>query len=290
MRVLLPAVVPLMFCFQASAEDEDWGALLGVGDESESSTGVIGMTAEELDAYAKEESAVGSEDDEVPDVFVRNRRRFVLREVKFNSDWDCDPTAVPALVHQFKRLTGMDSQALVPRSPLTLESDSLTDWPFIYMTAHYAFNLNDHESKGLRRFIMNGGFLYADDCLYGQTFGPAFEGEIQRVFPEFDWKTMEYSDPVYGMVYQQKYRSKAIHESGVPRVIRNANPWSGLFIGGSVSVLYTPQDFGCHWEISSPPTPTNPLGAGMHNMDLVPGARDAAYKIGINIIFYSFLH
>ncbi len=76
----------------------------------------------------------------------------------------------------------------------------------------------------------------------------------------------------------------------MPRVIRNANPWSGLFIGGSVSVLYTPQDFGCHWEISSPPTPTNPLGAGMHNMDLVPGARDAAYKIGINIIFYSFLH
>ena len=37
-----------------------------------------------------------------PDDFIRNRRRFVIREMKFNADWDTDPTSLPALVDQLK--------------------------------------------------------------------------------------------------------------------------------------------------------------------------------------------
>ena len=44
-----------------------------------------------------------------------------------------------------------------------------------------AFTLSDQELAGLRKYLKNGGFLYADDCLFGFPFGPAFHGEMRRV-------------------------------------------------------------------------------------------------------------
>ena len=213
-----------------------------------------------------------------------------MQEIKINSDWDCDPTAVPAMVDQFKVRTGLDAQALLPRKPLTFDAPELLDWPFAYVTAHYAFSLTEAEEKGLRLYVERGGFLYADDCLYGQTFGPAFQGVMAKLFPETEFKAVDIKDTNQRLLYQQKYTFKNTHESGIPMEFMNANPFLCLMFNDRISVVYSPQDMGCGWEISSPPTPSNPLGAGMHSSDMNPGGREAGYRLGVNIILFSMAH
>lgn len=275
----------------AAVDADDWAAFLGArGEDEPAATEVIGMSAEELESYAAEQELDVAADEEKPDVFIRSRRRAVIREMKFATDWDCDPTAVPAMVDQFRRLTGMDAQALIPCKPLTFDSPDLFDYPFVYMTAHYAFKFSDAEADGFRRYVERGGFVMADDCLYGQTFGPAFAGEMQKIFPETKLAEIDHKDPVAGMVLKQKFSFQA-GEAGIPRVFMNQNPWLGISLGGNLGVLHTVQDIGCYWEISSPPTPSNPLGAGMHGKDTMePGSRIVAYQLGVNVILFSMLH
>jgi len=278
--------------YAADEASENWAATLGAAEEQDTAiadTGVVGMSTDELQAYAAANADSGEADTEVPDDFLKNRRRFVIREIKFNSDWDTDPTSLPAMIEQFKRRTGMDAQALQPRKPLTFDDPELIDWPFIFMTAHNAFTLSDAELAGLRRYLNNGGFLHSDDCLYGMPFGPAFHREMRKAYPEKDLKQFDLSSPNVGVMLKQKHAWDQTNEAGLPSTL-GSNAFEYLDLDGRMMVLYTPPDLGCMWEISSPPTPTNPLGTGMHNMDRIPGRREAAYRMGINIIFYAMTH
>ncbi len=218
---------------------EDWAA------EGGAESGVLGMSAAELDDYAASQSEGPQADDEKPQAFVRGRRRFVMREFKFNSDWDTDPTSLPAMVEQFKRLTGMDAQAMQPRQPLTMDAAELTDWPFVFMTAHNAFTLSEADIANLRTWLDRGGFLHADDCLYGFPFGSAFHGEIRKVFPEQELKPIPVAQPEFANLMRQKY-AMSDNEAGLPKQL-GTNPFEFIDVGGRMAVLYTPPDIGCFW-------------------------------------------
>ncbi len=272
-----------------SAKVEDWvRTLSGDRTESESDTGVVGMSASEAEALAAAEEEE-EDDEEVAEDFIRNRRRLVFREMKFASDWDTDPTAMTAMIYQFKRRTGMDSYALQPRRPLTFDDPDLLHWPLVFMTAHNAFTLSKKEILGLRRYLQNGGFLFADDCLYGFPFGPAFHSELMKVLPGTEFKELRPDQPVFSMMLKQKYTWPETNEAGLPGSLK-ANPFEYMLVDGRIGVLYTTPDLGCMWEISSPPTPSNPLGTGMHNWDRIPGLREDAYRISVNILLYSMIH
>jgi hypothetical protein len=273
------------------AEDDNWMPMLqgdSKTDDAAADTGILGMSSDEREALMAQ--AEEEPESEEPENFIRNRRRFVMREMKFNSDWDCDPTAVPAMVDQFKKRTGMDAQAMQPRKPLTFDDPELCDWPYIYMTAHNSFTLTEAELDGLRKFLDRGGFLHSDDCLYGNNaYGPSFQGELRKVYPEHELKPLEHEHPVHGMLLKQKYSWKKVNERGLPQPL-GSNPFSVIIKDGHLRAVYTPPDIGCMWEISSPPTPSNPLGTGMHNMDMFAPAREYAYRMGINFVMYAFTH
>ena len=294
------ACTVLLYAFVAHAaetspaKNDNWASILAGPDAKNSGdapadTGIVGMSSDELAALSTESSDSAEADSEVPDDFIRNRRRFVMRELKFNADWDTDPTSLPAFIEQYKRRTGKDAQALQPRNPLTFDAPDLCDWPFVFMTAHNAFTLSDPEAAGLKRYLQNGGFLHADDCLYGFPFGPAFHRELRKVFPEKELTPFNLETPNFGTLLKQFFKWDQVNEAGLSTALR-ANAFEYMDLDNRMSVLYTPPDLGCMWEISSPPTPTNPLGTGMHNMDRFPGMREAGYRIGINIVFYVMTH
>ena len=277
-------------CGAAFAAEDNWNAeLAGDSKEAAVDSGVVGMSSDEREALLNAQ-VDDTADEEVPADFVRNRRRFVMREIRFNSDWDCDPTAVPSMVDQFHKRTGMDAQALQPRKPLTFDDPDLVDWPYIYMTAHNSFCLSDAEKDGLRKYLDNGGFLHADDCLYGNNaFGPSFHGEMKRVYPEADFNPIEQAGAVIASLLKLKFSWPKTNERGLPSVL-GSNPFEGMVVDGHLRILYTPPDIGCMWEVSSPPTPSNPLGTGMHNMDMFPGMREAGYRMGVNFILFAMTH
>ena len=281
----------------APAGNDNWSAVLGASDaagtpgvqETQADTGVLGMSSDDMAAYTSAQNESADADGEVPEDFIRNRRRFVIREMKFNADWDTDPTSLSALIDQYKRRTGKDAQALQPRKPLTFDDPELFDWPYTFMTAHNAFTLSDPEAAGIKRYLSSGGFLHADDCLYGFPFGPAFHRELRKVFPEKELIPFSLETPLMGTLLKQKFSWEQTNEAGLPGALR-ANAFEYMELDNRMAVLYTPPDLGCMWEISSPPTPTNPLGTGMHNMDKFPGMREAGYRMGVNIVFYAMTH
>ena len=272
------------------AASEDWSsALSGGGDEAD--TGVLGMTSGDLDTYVTAQGGAGEADPEPEESFTRNRRRFVMREFKFGADWDCDPTALPAFIEQYKLRTEKDAMTPLPRRPLTFDSPDLFDWPFVYMTSHNGFALSDAEIAGLRRYLSRGGFLYCDDCQGspGQCY-LSLRRELKRVFPDNDgMKPFNLETPNFGMLLHQKYSWDGVNEAGLPMGLKT-KPFECLAIDGHMVAILSTPDIGCGWEVASPPTPSNPLGMGMHNLDNFAPMRENSYEMGVNIVFYAMSH
>ena len=101
--VLLRRVRGVRLADAPPPKSDNWAAILAGPDAKSNSAatlrptrGVVGMSSEELAALSTESAENAEADSEVPDDFIRNRRRFVMREMKFNADWDTDPTSLPA--------------------------------------------------------------------------------------------------------------------------------------------------------------------------------------------------
>jgi len=271
-----------------AGDAEGWVSEPAAGEDATAQDqGILGFDANE---YFKEQPEDDSgADDEPYENFVPQRRRLVIRELKHNADWDTDPTGLPAFVDQYKRQTGLDAYTHVPRAGLDWTDPEIFQWPMLYITGHNAFTLTDEDAAAMRRYVLNGGFLFVEDCLYGFPFGKAAHSELRKVFPEFAFERIDITNDVFKHLFSMKFSWPQVNEAGFPDP-EQPYFWEAIFIDGRIAVLYTTQDLGCQWEISSPPTPSNPLGGAMHSMDRIPGLRDVGYKLGINIMLYVLTH
>ncbi len=69
-------------------------------------------------------------------------------------------------------------------------------------------------------------------------------------------------------------------------------PFQIAMLNGRPAVIFCPNDYGCNWEVSSPPTALNPLGNPAH-ADPTPTTqmlREQVYQISINWLFYTLTH
>ena len=55
---------------------------------------------------------------------------------------------------------------------------NLLSYPFLYLTGHGEFTLNEAEASNLKKFLNNGGFLLADACCGNLEFDRAFRREL----------------------------------------------------------------------------------------------------------------
>ena len=69
-------------------------------------------------------------------------------------------------------------------------------------------------------------------------------------------------------------------------------PFQAVFIAGRPAILFCPNDYGCYWEVSSPPTALNPLGNPAHDAPtpFAQVAREQVYQFCINWLFYALTH
>ena len=69
-------------------------------------------------------------------------------------------------------------------------------------------------------------------------------------------------------------------------------PFQCAYLNGRPAILVCPNDYGCYWEVSSPPTALNPLGNSAHS-ETTPSVqknRELVYQISINWLFYALTH
>ncbi|HOK22785.1 MAG TPA: DUF4159 domain-containing protein [Candidatus Hydrothermia bacterium] len=151
---------------------------------------------------------------------------------------------------------------------LTLDSKEIFKYPFLFITGHGNIHLSDEEIENLRKYLMNGGFVYIDDDFGMDEF---FRKEIKRWLPEYELKEVPLEHPIYNLVYSFPKGVPKIHEhyEGAPKAL-------GIFIGGRLSLLYTYN--------------SNISDGWTDRYNDPDSLRELAIEFGVNLVLYSLLY
>ena len=193
--------------------------------------------------------------------------RLTVARLQYDGDdWYANPSALPNLIKALRTRTTLDVEPQEVR--LTLGDDRLWDHPFLYLTGHGQIRFSDREVERLRQYLLQGGFLHADDN-YG--LDAAFRREIKRVFPDRELVDVPLDHPIYRIVYPFPQGVPKIHEhDGKPP------RGYGIFIGDRLAVYYTHEaDLGNGWE-----------DVGTYPAD-PPELHEQALRMGVNLYVYA---
>ncbi len=182
-------------------------------------------------------------------------------------DWYCDPSSLPNWLEQFQVRTGIptaDTEVVV-----TLDSEDLYRYPFLYASGHGRIALDENELAELRRYLAAGGFLYVDDN-YG--LDPSFRAMVAALFPNDELAPVAGTHPIYHCFYDLP---------GLPKIHRHdGEPAQGFGVSrdGRLLVFYSY---------------SSDIGDGLEDPDVHsdPAAtREAAARMAVNILMYALTH
>ena len=206
----------------------------------------------------------------VPSLSIAQARiesQFRIARLKYSGggDWYNDPTEEVNLLKFIKENTTID--AAPGYEFVDLSSEKLFSYPFLFITGHGNIAFSEYEVQRLRSYLMNGGFLYADDD-YGMD--KAFRREIARVFPDHPLVEVPLSHPIYHVVFDFPKGLPKIHQhDGLPA------QGFGIFLGNRLVVYYSYQtDLGDGWE-----------DPDVHHDS--PELHEAALRMGVNLFTYA---
>lgn len=180
-------------------------------------------------------------------------------------DWYANPSGLLNLLKEIRQRTGL---AVADRpAHVRLTDPELWQYPYIYMTGHGNVQFTDEEVQLLRKYLLAGGFLHADDN-YGMD--ESFRREMKRVFPDAQLVELPVDHPLYHGFYD--------FPKGMPKIHKHDGKPAqgfGIFQGGRLLVFYDFQaDLGNGWE-----------DTGRYNDP--PEIREQSFRMGVNLFLYA---
>ena len=182
-------------------------------------------------------------------------------------DWYANPTSLKNLANFCNQQ--LHTNLALLEGQVEVGSTELFNYPFIHMTGHGRWVLNDAESQNLRTYLESGGFLHIDDN-YGmdEYVRPA----LKKVFPELTLVELPFTHPIY----HQKFN----FPNGLPKIHEHDNKppkGYGLIYKGRLVCFYSVEtDLGDGWE-----------DFDVHKDP--PEKHQLALQMGANLIEYVFM-
>jgi hypothetical protein len=185
---------------------------------------------------------------------------------------------------------------------LRLTDPDLFNYPWIYMVEPGALLLREEEVPILRKFLLNGGVLMADD-FWGEWQWQAFAAQIKRVLPEREFVELPMDHPIFHCVFDIKVPKNKLQTPAMPIALQRHSTeitWEefhqdqngnqedcrevhvrAIFDDkGRIMVIATHNtDNGDGWEREGE------SDYFFHNF-----SEKISYPLGINIIFYAMTH
>jgi hypothetical protein len=196
---------------------------------------------------------------------------WAIARIKYRGggDWYNDPSAIPNLCRYLKTHAGVD--VAEEEAKVDLTDESLFSHPILFLTGHGRIQLSDEEASRLRLYLIRGGFLYADDD-YGMD--KSFREAMKKVFPGRPIVELPFSHGIYHIHYK--------FDNGLPKIHEHdEKPPQGFGIfddDGRLMVFYT-------YETNLSDGWADPR---VHNDP--PEKREAALRMGVNIMVWALLH
>ena len=180
---------------------------------------------------------------------------------------------------------------------LNLTDPDLFNYPWIYMVEPGSLILTEEEVPILRKYLLNGGVLMADD-FWGERQWEVFHREMKRVLPTAEFVELEMDHPIFHSVF----------DLNVPKnKLQTPNFWTGE---------NSQYNYGVTWEYHDGEQCTEVhiraildekgriMVIATHNTDNGDGweregeyeyffrefSEKRAFPLGINIIFYVMTH
>lgn len=193
--------------------------------------------------------------------------RITIARLKYGGggDWYANPSALPNLIKAVQIRTSIPISDTV--ATVEILDDRLFHYPFIYLTGHGEIHFTSEERIRLRRYLIGGGFLWADDN-YG--LDRTFRDEMAALFPENKLIEVPTNHRIYSSVYKLPGLPK-IHE-------HDGNPAQGfgIFFDKRLIVFYSY---------------SSDIGDGMEDLQVHndgPELHELALRMGVNIISWFF--
>jgi hypothetical protein len=178
-----------------------------------------------------------------------------------------------------------------------LTDPEIFNYPFIYMCEPGGLVLSKQEEVCLRKYLLNGGFLMADD-FWGSWQWESFAEAIYGAFPDRQIVDLSIDHPIFHTVYdlqkkpqvpnvQTGENGRGMGPGGTNISWENREPGSrevhyrGLFDDNNrlMAIFCHNTDLGDGWERE-----------GMYEWFFHEYSEKQAYPMGINIVVYAMTH
>jgi hypothetical protein len=170
-------------------------------------------------------------------------------------------------------------------------------YPFLFMTGENPYKFDDREKASLKEYILRGGFLLMDDCVYldggdffyksshallEEVFG---SGAVRRIRPEHEVFHNVYDLTKTGLPSFQQMNPTPVPgprrpgQSPMPYMTGHGQNHGarGVFVGDRLAVFLSSTDLHCGWCDS-------------HATTFGTASYTKAIQMGINIIMYAMSH
>ena len=157
----------------------------------------------------------------------------------------------------------------------SFDDPNLFKYPFAYLCEVGYMDLTDAEVKGMREYVLRGGFLLVDD-FRGPYEMQNFQYYLKRALPEpeYQMKPLEVSHPIFNCFFSIKsLEMRPIYRGvGNPQFLGIEDKHGRLMM--IINYNYDVSDF---WQWSN--DPFQPIED-----------TNSAYKFGVNYVFYALTH
>ena len=209
------------------------------------------------------------------DTLQSNTDSVALAQVVYDGVWKTRHAGLSVMLQTFNARTGIPVKFGLKE--LRLTDPAIFNAPLIYMTGHESFQLKAAEQAALRKYLENGGTLFAEACCGRKGFDLAFREMLRSVLPNRPLEQI----PLTAGLFKQPNAITAVgvtpalmQESGVARTEPTL---LGVEINGNYGVIYSPYGLAGGWEMSP-----SPYARGLNEVSSI--------QMGQNILLYSVTH
>lgn len=176
--------------------------------------------------------------------------KFTFARIKYASgDWDTDQRMPANVLNSLLEYTTIPLNAT--EKVVNLAGDELFNYPFCYLTGHKLVQFTQKEAQNFKNYVLNGGFVFVDDCNHDidALFAKSFETQMATLFGAKSLKKIPNNHPVYSSFFE--------FENGPPNTSFELNGWGddlihdylkAIEINNRIGVLYSNKDYGCEWD------------------------------------------
>jgi hypothetical protein len=198
------------------------------------------------------------------------------------SSWTIDyPRSDRHFVQALRRLTRVHARSV--EQPVNVEEGDQFDWPWLYAVEVGQWDLTDEIAKGLREYLLRGGFLMVDD-FHGTAEWSNFVRSMSRVFPDRAIVDLPQGDAIFHIIYDldTKYQVPGNQYVGTHQTYEKGGitpQWRGIFDDNHrlmVAICHN-MDLGDSWEWADDPEYPEKFSA-------------LGIRIGVNYVVYGMTH